>query len=221
MCLLPPREVASNLPLVGCGAHNRDSLPQDGLWSLEVGMVQSTQQIGIQGPYVYPCTTATCAWTRATGAARIALANPNSGPGTAVDAGWTTQITRIRSSGMLMLGYITSITSMGALKTEANVMAEIQRYLQLCTHGSAKPSLTLESHVSRSTGCMWCSATCPEVCLPCSTGVAELADAPKTSLMSLYQSTILGKRRCCAGILPSTPTSLVSSWILPVLLAPT
>jgi len=100
-------------------------------------MVQSTQQIGIQGPYVYPCTTATCAWTRATGTARIALANPNSGPGTAVDSSWTGQIARIRSSGMLMLGYIMS-TSSGVPKSEVNAKAEISRYLQHCTHGSAQ-----------------------------------------------------------------------------------
>jgi hypothetical protein len=58
------------------------------LWSLEKSLVSSTQQVALQGPYTYPCFTAGCTWDRLRGTTRIALVNPNSGPGTSMDANW-------------------------------------------------------------------------------------------------------------------------------------
>lgn len=101
-----------------------DSLPQGGLWDLEVSLIKSPQQIAIQGPYTPPCTTATCTWQRAIGTARIVLANPSSGPGTAVDSAWLSLVKQVTAAGMLMLGYVTS-TSLGTLRPAATVKAEI------------------------------------------------------------------------------------------------
>lgn len=107
----------------------RDTLPQGGLWDLLVSMLRSPQQVFVQGPYLTPCFTAasTCAWTRLKGSARIALANPNSGPGTAKDANWQRLINEAQTAGTLMLGYVATSTGTKALAT---VRSEINKYFQ-------------------------------------------------------------------------------------------
>lgn len=93
-------------------------------------MVKSSQQVAIQGPYSSPCTTAGCTWQRTKGTARIALANPNSGPGSSRDAAWGTLITDVRTAGALMLGYV--YTQSGT-RDATVVQAEVAR----CVAGGA------------------------------------------------------------------------------------
>lgn len=105
----------------------RDTLPQGGLWNLEVSMVQSSQQIAVQGPYATPCFAAGCTWMRAKGVARVVLANPASGPGTKSDANWARMVTEMHSAGTMILGYVYTSTSTRAATT---VKAEISKYFQ-------------------------------------------------------------------------------------------
>lgn len=109
-------------------ASHRDTLPQGGLWSLQTSMLQSSQQVSVQGPYVVPCFTATCAWMRVKGAARVVVANPNSGPGTQQDAtGWLRLAGEMRAAGTLALGYV--YTSTGS-RNATTVKSEISKYYQ-------------------------------------------------------------------------------------------
>ena len=82
----------------------------------------------MQGPYVYPCFTATCVWTRVKGAARVVLANPNSGPGTKQDTKWVRLTEEMRAAGTLALGYV--YTSSGS-RSAATIKSEISKYYQL------------------------------------------------------------------------------------------
>lgn len=104
-----------------------DTLPQGGLWSLEASMMQSSQQIAVQGPYATPCFTSGCTWMRAKGVARTVLANPASGPGTKSDPNWARMVTEMRSAGTLMLGYVYTSTS---TRAAATVKSEISKYFQ-------------------------------------------------------------------------------------------
>lgn len=91
-------------------------------------MLRSPQQVFVQGPYLYPCFTAaaTCAWTRLkANPPRIALANPNSGPGTAADSKWQRLINEVQAVGTLMLGYVYTTTGS---RTIATVRTEINNY---------------------------------------------------------------------------------------------
>jgi hypothetical protein len=90
-------------------------------------MLQSSQQVSVQGPYLYPCSTATCAWTRVKGAARVVVANPNSGPGTGQDLKWLQLVNELSAAGTLPLGYV--YTSTGG-RSAATVKSEISKYYQ-------------------------------------------------------------------------------------------
>jgi hypothetical protein len=90
-------------------------------------MVQSSQQIAVQGPYATPCFTSGCTWMRAKGVARTVLANPASGPGTKSDPNWARMVTEMRSAGTLMLGYVYTSTS---TRAAATVKSEISKYFQ-------------------------------------------------------------------------------------------
>lgn len=103
----------------------RDTLPQGGLWNLLVSMLRSPQQVAIQGPYVAPCFTSTCAWQRAKGTARITVANPASGPGTSSNLQWTRLVTEMRTGGTLILGYVGAPPATKALDA---AKAEVSRY---------------------------------------------------------------------------------------------
>jgi hypothetical protein len=92
---------------------------------MQASLVASPQQVALQGPYAYPCFTAGCTWDRARGAARIALLNPNSGPGSAVDANWQRLLADMRANGALMLAYIDSA---GGSKSLAAAKAEVAKY---------------------------------------------------------------------------------------------
>lgn len=90
-------------------------------------MLQSSQQVFVQGPYVYPCFTATCVWTRVKGAARVVVANPGSGPGTSKDPKWVRLTDGMQAAGTLALGYV--YTSTG-FRSAATVKSEISKYYQ-------------------------------------------------------------------------------------------
>lgn len=90
-------------------------------------MVKSSQQVAVQGPYATPCFTTGCTWMRAKGVARVVLANPNSGPGTKVDANWKRLVDEMRAAGTLTLGYVYTSTS---ARSAATVKSEISKYFQ-------------------------------------------------------------------------------------------
>jgi len=106
-----------------------DTLPggsgSNGLWDLEVGMVRSVQQLAVPS-YYDPCYgCATNYWLNTKGKARIVIANPNSGPDTALDSNYVTMVSEMKAGGALVLGYVA--TTYGA-KTAATVQAEIDKY---------------------------------------------------------------------------------------------
>ncbi|KAF6262701.1 hypothetical protein COO60DRAFT_586329 [Scenedesmus sp. NREL 46B-D3] len=92
-----------------------DTLPSGpGLWDLEVRLTSSTQQIGVPS-YYYPCftNTASCHWSRTSGSAatRLAIINPASGPGSAVDSNYVTMVNNMKAAGLIVLAY--TYTAMG------------------------------------------------------------------------------------------------------------
>jgi hypothetical protein len=91
---------------------------------MQVSMLRSPQQVAIQGPYISPCNTSTCAWQLAKGNARIAVANPASGPGTARQPTWAALVTDVRNAGTLILGYVGAPTT----KLLATAQAEVSKY---------------------------------------------------------------------------------------------
>jgi hypothetical protein len=103
-----------------------DTLPGtsgSGLWDLEVDMVKRAQQLAVPS-YYYPCC-GTNFWPQTKGAARMVIANINSGPGTAPDSNYVPVVAEMKAAGTVVLGYIA--TNYGA-KSAAAVQAEVDKY---------------------------------------------------------------------------------------------
>lgn len=88
----------------------------------------ASQQLAIPS-YIYPCNAASgCYWTQLLNGSPtvgIAIINPNSGPGTALDTNYRDQVLRARAQGVKILGYVHTSFGRRGLPT---VKAEVDRY---------------------------------------------------------------------------------------------
>ena len=90
----PPTSLLLTLLLLGC--------------SVAVTLVSSTS-IAVPS-YFYPCTgSSSCKWDMMdnnANAVKIAIINPDSGPGSSVDQNYASQVTRSKTAGISVVGYV-------------------------------------------------------------------------------------------------------------------